>query len=738
MMKTTFLTLLSLLPMTSMAQTTTPNDSIFMSTTMKEMRVKIPSKTRMKDGNMLTRIVATTAATAGNALDALAHVPGMMRMQGEMQVIGKGAPVYYINGRKVQDISELQRLSSHDIKDVEVISNPGSEYGAEVKAVVRIRTLRPKGEGLGVSADMKNEYAPSQPNNTLATHANLNYRHDALDVFGGLSFDDCYLGHYDTESSQESFSLLNKQAGTVLRNMQTGTTHTDQQYDQLGYHLGFNYMPNDSTSFGVKVERSDNLKGFTHFAMDEDILQNDRLVDHLYSDTKTDADGLNSWLANAYFNGKFGQLGMEWNADFYSTNSSQTASTFELSNAENQSRGESVIKRVTSHADATNRLLATKLVFSYPLWLGQLQAGTELTFTKRNSTYDITEASINDDQSSVKENNYALFASYNMMIPRAGMLNFGLRYEHVDFQYDNDHDSSLSLSRNTDNVFPFVRFSTQLGEAQASLSYTAKTRRPNYRLLRTNIEYNNRFCLSTGDPTLSNEIDHQVDLSARWDWLSGSLTYSCQKNGIYDWTYPYDDNGTVLLSWVNLDRPIHRLMAYVNASPMVGVWQPSYTVGYQKQWLSMDLADPRTATGIRTVSYNRPMYIFLANNTFRIPLRNASPLCIELNSEFLSSAHFGNAELTNNFWNLSVAVQKSFLKNDALSVRLSMGDIFHTAYHNAVVDLGNYVSRQSHVLGQQRDVYDFQRLSLSVRYTFNAVKSKYKGTGAGRDSRDRM
>ena len=33
---------------------------------------------------------------------------------------------------------------------------------------------------------------------------------------------------------------------------------------------------------------------------------------------------------------------------------------------------------------------------------------------------------------------------------------------------------------------------------------------------------------------------------------------------------------------------------------------------------------------------------------------------------------------------------------------------------------------------------DTQRIVFSVRYSFNSAQSKYRGTGAGQDSRSRM
>jgi len=717
-------------PATITPITDSVQDTVANTIELKEVRISVPSKTRMKDGAMITRIMASSLANVGNAEDVLARVPGMMMLQGELQVIGKGAPIYYINGRKVQDITELQRLSSHDIKDVEVINNPGAEYDAQTRAVVKIRTMRQKGEGMGVSADLSDAVAPSCGNNQFGGTIDLNYRYNSLDVFGGATIDAHHLAKYQTLADNQSFTLVDGQLSDF---MQTGSTRLSQQYNSLKYNFGFNYQISDDHSLGVRVERCDNLKGKTDFNMVDDILHNGRLVDHLITDTHTDADGLNSWLTNLYYNGKVKQLGIDFNFDFYNTDDRQTMTSVE--------EAYSGIRNVVSTNEAKNRLFATKLVLTHPLWGGTLKGGTEMTFVKRNSIYDITDETIANDKAEVKENTYAAFIEYARMIPNAGMLNLGVRYEHTDFNYNNLYNSDLNLTRKMDNVFPFASFATRLGDVNTSLSYSIRTHRPSYRMLRNNIEYNNRFTLSTGDPTLKNEIRHEAGINAQWRWLAGSLNFSCQKNGIYDWTYTYGNEGTLMLSWVNLSKPINSVSAFINASPTFGIWRPSYTIGIQKQWLTFELTDPRTATGTRTVSYNKPMFVFNADNTFRLPTHNedgTGAWQLELNSELTSSAHFGNAELRNWFWNLSCAVQKSFLKNDALSVRLSFSDIFHTAYYNVRLDLGNYMFTQTNILGQARDIYDLQRIKINIRYKFNAVKSKYKGTGAGREMRSRM
>ncbi|MDO4196511.1 MAG: TonB-dependent receptor, partial [Prevotellaceae bacterium] len=115
---------------------------------LNEVVVKsIAPKTKLRGDAIVTRIQGSALAQSGSAYEMLGKVPGMM-MQGEsLEVIGKGAPVFYVNGRKLYDIEELKRMRSEDILEVEVINSPGAQYDATVRSVVRIRTRRPQGEG---------------------------------------------------------------------------------------------------------------------------------------------------------------------------------------------------------------------------------------------------------------------------------------------------------------------------------------------------------------------------------------------------------------------------------------------------------------------------------------------------------------------------------------------------------------------------------------------------------------
>ena len=705
---------------TAMAQTE-KKDTVDYSLNLQEFVVKSTApRTKMRNGAMVTRIVGSPLESAGSVEDMLSRVPGMMRMGGQLQVIGKGSPIYYINGRKVQDLEELKRLRSQDIREVEVVNSPGAAYDASVNAVVKIKTRRQQGEGLSGRFDVSDEQALKSGNNNLASTLNLNYRHEGLDFFGGVTFQNDYLDGYRSLLEQNTY--LKQNTNSIVSHTQTGYTQSDQKFSRMFFNAGVNWQFDDDNFIGVKLERGIWLKNRYWFEMEEDVLRNGMKEDYLKSESDIKYKNPNTLLVNAYYNGKIGKWGIDANVDYYSQCDKNDNHVNE--------QAMSGMRTVESMTENKSHLFAARLIAEHPLWTGKLQLGGELTTVCRDNDYRISGVdNIFDRMSKVNEQNYAAFFEYGIMIPKAGMLTLGMRYEHVAFDFDDKTDPMRSVKRNHDDFFPSLSFGTRLGDLQMQLSYGIKTTRPSYYQLRSEIDYSSKYTLQTGNPLLENEIRHTLDLSGRWKWIAFNVNYLHIKDAIYDWTTPYDDNGVVMIGMVNFDRPIDVFCAFVNVSPTVGVWTTSNTVGVQKQWLSFNLDDPREATGKRHVTYDKPMLIFNSDNAFRLK----HDWQLELNSQFYSKAHYRNVKLMQAYWNLTAAVQKSFLKDKSLVVRLSVADIFNTAKQDALIDLGNYILLKGDVFGEGRGNYSFHRVSLSVRYAFNATKSKYKGKGAGQD-----
>ena len=103
---------------------------------------------KLDNGSILASVKNTVLETLSNANEVIAQLPFLSGKDGNFTVFGKGTPIIYINNRLVQDNKELEQLSPSDIKNVRVITSPGAAYDATVKAVIKITTEKPVGDGL--------------------------------------------------------------------------------------------------------------------------------------------------------------------------------------------------------------------------------------------------------------------------------------------------------------------------------------------------------------------------------------------------------------------------------------------------------------------------------------------------------------------------------------------------------------------------------------------------------------
>lgn len=140
----------------------------------------------LKGEGVHVAIAGSYLANAGTALDVLGKMPFVTKSGTDIEVLGKGAPHIYINGRQVRDMSELDRLASSQIKSVDVITAPGAKYASTVNAVIRITTAAPVGEGFSLDDRTTAGYKHYA---YLFEQLNLNWRKNGFDLFGMLNYE---------------------------------------------------------------------------------------------------------------------------------------------------------------------------------------------------------------------------------------------------------------------------------------------------------------------------------------------------------------------------------------------------------------------------------------------------------------------------------------------------------------------------------------------------------------------
>ena len=656
--------------------------------------------TRMKGDAMVTNVENSVLSKAGSANDVLAKIPSITKKQDAFEVFGKGTPLIYINGRKLHDLSELEQLNSNDIKNVEVIRNPGSRYDATVKAVVRIRTVKRQGDGFGFN--LRSSYYQSK-NTDLIEQANFNYRHDNLDIFGSI--------YYNQMESWQDFSLKLEERGTKVWNHDM-KSNGEFYSKMLNGNIGFNYQLNDNHAFGMKYKAGRTLNEENPLSKETDINVDNVFYDNIKVNSYDCYDYNPDHELNAYYNGQFGDMNLDFNAD-YLQNGKRSNSVFQETSQTSESRD------VHSANHVKNRLVAGKLTLSLPLGGGAFAVGSEVTYTHRNDDYINEENYVPSSFSKIEELNAAGYAEYNRSFPW-GDWSLGLRYEHVKFDYYEDGRHIDEQSRTFDNFFPNISFSTQLGKVQAQLSYTAKTQRPTYSELSNNVFYSDRFTLQKGNPALRPTIIHDLTLSAAWRFLQMSLSYSQTKDWILNWgELVNEDASLTMLSQRNWDKSVPMFATFLSATPKIGCWSPMLGVGMQKQWLVVNYFK-------ESKNLDNPIFTASFNNTWELPL----DFMVSLDSYIQSPGATQNIYFEKPNGYVNVSLRKSFL-NDALSVELRGNDIFNTNKISYSMYSGDYYL-------YQKSVWDRQEFVVTIRYKLNAAKSKYKGTGAGDSQKSRM
>ena len=679
-------------------------------------------KTKLTGEGLQTNVRGSVLENVGTANDVLSKTPGLIKGQNGLEVIGKGSPMVYINGRRVSDVSELDRLQSNEIQSVEVITNPGAQYDATVRAVVRIRTIRRQGDGFGFNLNASDAQSLrwTKGNDPFGA-INVNYRTGGLDFFGGVNYarntsrQESYLEKQTFGRTAAGDDWLFENKGTLL-NEYIGST--------LYGNAGVNWQMADNHFLGGKVEWGRHLTYSVHTEVNDNVFENGTLVDKL---TTMSDDTMGEWTpynlgANLYYNGLVaGKLGIDINLDYYGTDDSSKSVSMETSDMTHNAA-------IQSGSTNAGRMYAAKAVLSYPVWKGQLQAGTEETFSRRTDNYSVDGIDIPASKATVKEDNIAGFASYGCYLPKVGQFSAGVRYEWVHYAYEDAVTPANDLTRDYGNWFPTVSYANAFGPVQLMLNYNAKTSRPHYGNLSSAIRYNSRYIWQSGNSQLQPELSHNIGLTAVWKFVTVMVNYSRINDAIVTWSAPYGADGVVLVRPRNIETPFRMMSAYVSLTPTVGPWNMNYTLGILPQWFTINAPDPREASGIRVTTFNgKPIFFAQLFNTFTVK----GGWQFELGSVFMSPGYSRNLYMTNWFVDLTVAVQKTLLRDGSLVVRLEGADLTRNASFSPYSDFGSHTIMQTNLL-------DMQKVKLSVRYNFNTAQSKYRGTGAGADSKARM
>ena len=663
-----------------------------------EIKGEIPQY-KAAQGGLTVDVQHSILHDIGTADDLLSMMPLVKNINGKYEVLAKGEPEIYINNKKVRNPIELKQLKSVDIKSVDIITAPGAKYNAEVNAVIRIKTLKPQGEGLSLMVT-SDSWKNNKWNNF--DDLTLKYRTGGLEAFANVALDN---GHYSNDQDLCQELHIRKDFFCVNASLPVRSRWT-----QLQYKAGLSYDFNTDHSLGLSFSSQKIFDDKFKSDMKQNYLKNGAF----YGDVvlKTDIDELDKpvWELNTYYVGKVGKLDIDLNATMLQRKTESHLNQQELS----KELGD---RTITTLNNDDRRMVAGKLVLTYPVWKGMLSGGSEATSTQSEGRNVNQEGIIPEADNEMKEKNIAGFAEYEFQLGQ-WRLNAGLRFEHVKADYYSFGEWQQEPSRTYNDWFPNLSVAWQKDKWSAQLSYSKRITRPPYRMLESMIVYDSRMFYEGGNPLLRPSVRQSIDLNLTYSWLTFVTGFTRENDLFTHIGRVYDEEKEIaIFQPVNFDHQ-DRVYATLVASPKLDFWQPNLPLHYYQQMFDAEsYGAPK--------KLNKPEFSFDLKNWFVVN----PTMKVLVQASYTGSNHWGFMYRGSNFA-VNARLQKSFLK-ERLSCTLYANDIFRTSKSKMTTYYAIGLTDQ--------DVYTYtQCVGLTLSYNFNVSRSKYKGSGAGNDEKNRL
>lgn len=651
-------------------------------------------KIQIKGDALVTNISGSPLAKLSDIKHILNIIPGVVSHGETIKVLGKGEPLVYINNRKIRDLSEVYQLSPDNIKNIELITNPGAKYDSEVKAVIKINTLTPTGEGFSIDNKLSvgYQYRPYYTDNLK-----LNYRHKNLDVFASVGYSE-NKHKENVHSTDETFLSSYYNMYTVLDDYfyrkpfssKIGTNYSFKSGNSLGFEYSNKLHNNDRESNTITNLRQDGTLS-------------DNLISNENGNKQTGYHSI-----NIYNSGSLLSLDYEVDFDAMLNFSDYNHKINEISDA-----GETIDWDCNEEEDAS--LYAFKAELYKDILNGGITIGTEHSFVDRKGICEYLQKPDNNSDCRVKENNSAIYSEFNQDFD-SWSFTLGLRYENVKSDYYEYEIKREECCKHYHNLFPSVSCDFSFGKADLSLSYDRSIQRPYYEQLSNNIGFINRYSYETGNPLLKPTYFDDFCLNVIYKDLTFMADFFINYDYIYDSYIDYGSNSQVSLIKPDNYNKFNSFQFLLNYNPTFGFYRPNFTASLLRQDMSIIFCGEKK-------SFNNPYGDFRLDNLFELPWQTTMNIGFNYSTSGDDELGWFDDSFTCNF-----EISKT-LGNWTFSFLCD--DVFKTEKHY----FNMYGAIRKCTIEKLSDT---RKLELSIRYKLNPSKSKYKGTGAGNDEKERM
>lgn len=522
-----------------------------------EVEVLVKKKLVERVGDKIVMNVSESSFAIGNnGEDLLRKAPGVtIDKDGNITVNGKSVEIY-IDGRPSYMSGEQLRamLTGTDgamIDKLEIITNPSAKYDAAGQGgIINIKLKKNKSAGLNgmLYANYGGMYfkKPNIYHQQDAVNLNLNYR-------SAKSYTSLGLTQYYGDNSQTSLTQNNQLLGKDTLRMRSESFYKSASQYYL-FRLANDWYIDSVNTFGFIV----NIPFFTYRSGARDSADS-------YSGMWLNNEPIQSAYTYGYDKGYSPQHTANLNFTHVFCDTLQREITANVdynrynTNGQNVQRnyGMNIVPGIDIGTKQIVDIADAKLDFQTAFWkkTGLIEAGVKYVYSgtqNRMATDSLLQVGTHSDTSQFyyAEHVAATYITVSKQWEKV-TAKFGLRGEYT-FSVGDWKTMDSTSKYSYFNLFPtaFVSYAPA-DKWSMNLSYTRRIKRPSYYQLNPFVSYMDAHTFATGNPSLTPEFNHQVDVNFGWSqYVSLGFNFAHTQNMLQQQGFLLE-NGNMMYAWTN-------------------------------------------------------------------------------------------------------------------------------------------------------------------------------------------
>lgn len=673
----------------------------------------------------IINVEGTVMADGNTALDVIARSPGVYVDQNDnINLNGRSGVIVMINERQTymsaNDLANfLRTMPAENIKSIELINNPTSNFDAEGSAgIINIKLKRNNIDGMFGNVQIgglyNGLYAPN-------TGISLNLKKGKWTNNASLNYNES--NFYNDLNINRNFELPDGVSNFDQRGRIT------MRNTNLFFTGGSDYEINSNHSVGVNVQVSENSGDNVGKSLTE--INNPGTTDLFFIRSLNDADSENQrFFGNFHYIGLLDSVGTKLTTDVdYTKMRSNSTSLLTNNNWINDNEIQSQRDYILTLNEMDYSIFTAKVDFTKPFGKGRvLETGLKGSWVKSDNGLDLSKAVEEEPFSPDPNSNYfiyeenvlAAYALYKSKFSEKVSFQAGLRTEYSDIT-----GTSVTLDRidkqNYIDLFPSLFIQQQVNK-DYQITYNANRRisRPNYRLLNPFVYFIDPLTTEQGNPNLRPQYANNLEMNH-------------VVKGIYQFTLGYSLTTDVFQQIFTQDEETRTTTTFTDNLDKAQTWnfRTMIPVEIRPWWntsnmLQINNSSWKSMIGDALLDVSQTSFTVRSQHTISLP----AGFKAEVMGMYIGPSQYGQAFIKGFGW-VDAGLSKNIMK-DKMTITVNGTDLFRTQFIRANVQFDNIDTRFEQYRSNQG-------IRFTLRYKFAQGENfRVSNRSGSTDERNRL